>query len=156
MIRRPSTWIFCSFVLLVILALRFLSWQDLTQNHAETRPEHPNPELRTRHYQHSAEALFFALQTLINDLSRWKIIEADLPSGRMSAERKTRLFRFIDDIQVHIQAIDPKHATLDIRSASRLGKGDFGQNARNIQILFKGLEAELSARASPESSPERE
>jgi len=129
---------------LVLLGLRLFSWQDLTQNHAETRPDHPNPALRTGHYPHSAEALFFALQNLINNLPRWQIVEADLPAGKIRAERTSRLFRFTDDIEIEIKQTGPGHARLDVRSASRVGKGDFGQNARNIQFLLEALAHRLS------------
>lgn len=53
--------------------------------------------------------------------------------------RRTRLFRFTDDLLVLIEPT-ADGVTLLVRSASRLGKRDFGQNARNIAELRKALQ----------------
>ncbi len=134
------------FLVIVIAALLFVSWQDLTQNHAETGLDHPNPALRTRHYRLSAETLFITLRTLLKDFPRWQILDADRRTGTIMAKRKTDLFRFVDDIQISMKEINQNHVTLNIRSASRVGKGDFGQNARNIQELLKRLDTKVASK----------
>ena len=57
----------------------------------------------------------------------------------MRAVRKTRLFRFRDDVTARVYP-DPDGARLDITSASRLGKGDLGQNPRNIEELLRAVD----------------
>lgn len=58
--------------------------------------------------------------------------------------RRTRIFRFVDDIHVVAEAT-PEGTRLLLRSASRVGKDDLGQNARNLQELITALEAKARA-----------
>lgn len=133
-------------LVLVLAAVPRINWQNLTHNRAETRPDHPNPALRTRHYHLSAETFLITFETLLNDLPRWRMLDVNQRTGNMIAQRKTPLFRFVDDIQISIRETDQSHLTLNIRSASRVGKGDFGQNARNIQELLKRLDEEMASK----------
>lgn len=54
--------------------------------------------------------------------------------------RRTRLFRFVDDITALAEA-DGSGTRLLLRSASRVGKSDLGQNARNLQELRRAFDA---------------
>lgn len=58
--------------------------------------------------------------------------------------RRTRLFRFVDDVHV-IAEPTPNGTRLLLRSASRVGKDDLGQNARNLQELIAALDARARA-----------
>jgi uncharacterized protein (DUF1499 family) len=76
----------------------------------------------------------------------WAIGAADKASGVITAVATTRLLRFKDDVTVRVRA-DGAGARIDVRSKSRLGRGDLGTNARRIR---RYLEA-LRARTAPES-----
>jgi uncharacterized protein (DUF1499 family) len=61
-------------------------------------------------------------------------------------EEHSRMFRFIDDLEL-LQAEDRE---IVVRSASRLGRGDLGVNARRVERLRAALlEAGLLAPSSP-------
>jgi uncharacterized protein (DUF1499 family) len=60
----------------------------------------------------------------------------------VSAVHETRVFRFKDDVTVTIRRKGGK-TVVSVRSKSRIGEWDFGQNARNIRDLFQALDAEL-------------
>lgn len=67
----------------------------------------------------------------------WQIIEATPPGGRIGLGRieaidRTFLLRFPDDITVRIRP-RADGTRIDVRSASRLGKHDFGTNAQRIR-----------------------
>ena len=47
---------------------------------------------------------------------------------------KTRLFRFTDDVEFRL---DANARRIEVRSASRVGKGDFGANRKRIEKLRK-------------------
>ncbi len=115
----------------------------LTHNKAETRPDHPDPSLKTRTYILPAARLFTALIDVIQTLPRWKVVHQEAENGEISAERKTRLFGFIDDIKIRLTTTEPGKTTLNIKSASRVGKGDLGQNARNIREIFSALDHKI-------------
>jgi uncharacterized protein (DUF1499 family) len=55
------------------------------------------------------------------------------------AVRKTRLFRFRDDVTARVRP-DPDGAWLELTSVSRLGRGDVGQNPRNLEELPRAVD----------------
>jgi uncharacterized protein (DUF1499 family) len=59
----------------------------------------------------------------------------------MRAVRKTRLFRFADDVTAQVRP-HPDGARLELTSASRLGRGDLGQNTRNLEELLRAVDRE--------------
>ena len=65
------------------------------------------------------------------------------------AVERSRLFRFIDDLELLLA----EDRELVVRSASRLGSGDLGVNARRLERLRAALgEAGLLAPAAPPGS----
>ena len=51
-------------------------------------------------------------------------------------ECKSRIFRFIDDLELHL---NPSSGIISIRSASRVGYWDFGVNRRRVEFLRREL-----------------
>ncbi len=62
------------------------------------------------------------------------IIEATAP---------TPVFGFLDDVVVRMRVADDGSTIVDMRSASRIGAHDLGQNARRIKSFFEKLDAIL-------------
>jgi uncharacterized protein (DUF1499 family) len=54
----------------------------------------------------------------------------------------TRVFRFKDDVNVRIRREGAK-TKVSVRSKSRMGTMDFGQNARNVRELLAALDREM-------------
>jgi uncharacterized protein (DUF1499 family) len=71
----------------------------------------------------------------------WTLVDADPATGRIEANETSRWFRFTDDVVVRIAA-DGAGARIDMRSVSRLGRSDFGVNARRVRAYM----AEVTAR----------
>jgi hypothetical protein len=66
------------------------------------------------------------------------------PSGpyAFAAVWTSRLFHFKDDLSVNL--LPEKGGTkVQVKSASRVGRYDFGQNARHVRQFFEELEREL-------------
>jgi uncharacterized protein (DUF1499 family) len=91
------------------------------------RPRHAIEPLR---YEGPAAPAWAALRALVAELPRTRIVE-ERP-GRLHAEVRTRLFRFVDDL--HLQLDEPA-GVIHVRSASRLGRSDFGVNRRRVEAL---------------------
>ncbi|MBI4765258.1 MAG: DUF1499 domain-containing protein [Deltaproteobacteria bacterium] len=72
----------------------------------------------------------------------WEIVAADPTGGRIEATDTTFWFRFKDDIVIRIKLADGG-SRLDIRSVSRVGKGDLGTNARRIRKFIRALKKEI-------------
>ncbi|MEM8827266.1 MAG: DUF1499 domain-containing protein [Pseudomonadota bacterium] len=70
----------------------------------------------------------------------WKVRVTDAALGRVEAVATTNILRFRDDIAIRIRA-DGDGSRIDMRSRSRLGKSDFGTNARRIHAFLKAVAA---------------
>ncbi len=119
------------------LALWVGGCAGLTTNHAQTSPSHSDPTLRTRDIPRAYDAVFDAALDVARTLPRWKIVGEARAEGLIQAERHTRLFKFVDDVRIQITQTDDWKVTLNLSSQSRVGKGDFGQNARNIREFLR-------------------
>jgi uncharacterized protein (DUF1499 family) len=79
-----------------------------------------------------------SLKRAARTLPRW---DARDDSGQVLwLTRRTRIFRFVDDITALAEA-EGSGTRLLLRSASRVGKSDLGQNARNLQELRRAFDA---------------
>jgi uncharacterized protein (DUF1499 family) len=78
------------------------------------------------------------LETVISRLPRWQVKSADAAAGRLLATRRTRLWRFVDEVTIRLEAT-PHGCRVHADSRSRVGKADFGQNRRNLLQLLKAL-----------------
>ena len=58
--------------------------------------------------------------------------------GYLYAEYRTKLMRFVDDLEL---LHDPQAGVLHVRSASRLGRRDFGVNRARVESLRRRIEA---------------
>jgi uncharacterized protein (DUF1499 family) len=69
----------------------------------------------------------------------WQITYSNPESGSLEATETSRIFRFVDDISVRLRADGPSATVVDVRSKSRVGRGDMGANARRIEAFRKKL-----------------
>ena len=63
----------------------------------------------------------------------WEIVARDPAAGRIEAVDTTFWFGFRDDVMVRIAAAPGGGSRVDVRSKSRVGRGDAGTNARRIR-----------------------
>lgn len=68
----------------------------------------------------------------------WAIVSADGDAGRIEATDTTMFFGFKDDIVVRLTPVGSR-TIVDVRSISRIGRGDTGTNARRVQEYLKRL-----------------
>ncbi len=68
----------------------------------------------------------------------WEIAAASAVNGRIEATDTTRIMGFKDDVVIRVQAAGNK-TQVDMRSASRVGKGDLGMNAERIRLFLSDL-----------------
>jgi uncharacterized protein (DUF1499 family) len=109
----------------------------LTRNWADT--DEPGDAAVTPLELHlpPAEALQH-VAAVIRRLPRWQVEASDAGNGTLHATRRTRLWRFVDDVRLRLETA-PGRVRVHARSQSRLGKGDLGQNRRNLLELFAAL-----------------
>jgi uncharacterized protein (DUF1499 family) len=68
----------------------------------------------------------------------WQIVAAAPDEGRIEATDTTIWFGFKDDIVVRVTPTE-SGSRIDVRSVSRLGKGDLGKNATRIRAYLRRL-----------------
>ena len=75
-----------------------------------------------------------AVRKAVESLPRTRVISTD--SHYLYAEFRSKLLRFVDDVEFHFDG-----KVIHARSASRLGRRDFGVNRARIEKLRRLLEA---------------
>jgi len=103
------------------------------------------PDLRTYVLDRSVEETFDLIQEVVRKL-RWRVLLSSPPTGRaarsgtLEATDQTLLVGFTDDIAVRVEG-GPDRTRVDVRSASRYGIHDFGQNAARVRRFLTELQA---------------
>lgn len=118
-------------------------------NEVETGETPEYPDIQPQYYSSAPDKVFREIRAGIEEMSRWKVVDASREDLTLKATRKTLIFRFVDDITVWIEPATDNVTRVDVRSASRLGEGDFGQNARNIRALFAELDRRIGSQRIP-------
>ena len=132
--------------ILLVIALQVDDWsRDLTTNRAATSIDSSDPTLRPVELPASVDQVKEVIHRFAERNDAWTI---DAVATAAAAEtslclvRTTRWLGFADDVQVLLQSTE-RGTRVDIASQSRVGKGDLGQNPRNIRELLRVLRAEL-------------
>ena len=96
------------------------------------------PELITRSFPLNTEQL---RQKVIEAFARldWELVESG--DTVLHAVVTTKLLKFKDDVYVSIDASSPDESLLQVRSVSRVGRGDLGTNIRHILNLYSAVDA---------------
>ncbi len=120
-------------------------WRGVTRNRAETAEDLLDSRLRRRIYSIPFEDVWQAALGLAGHRRGWRVLEADDLEGIIRAEART-LLRFVDDVVVRVGLDANAQTRVDMASASRKGKADFGKNARRIGNFLRALDRELARR----------
>lgn len=131
----------------VVLSIYIDDWsRDLSTNHAETTRSHPNPLMQPQTISGDRTDITTKVSNAILEIPSWGI-ESITTEGKRTiihATRTTKLFKFTDDIRVYINDVDDG-VQITATSQSRVGKGDLGQNPRNIiELMSKVRELDKS------------
>jgi uncharacterized protein (DUF1499 family) len=71
----------------------------------------------------------------------WELVAADPTAGRIEATDTTFWFGFKDDVVIRVRPTDGG-SRVDVRSLSRVGRGDAGTNAKRIRAYLDALRGE--------------
>ena len=82
------------------------------------------------HYSGDAGQAWAALRRVVDGMPRVKIISAE--PNYLYAEFTSKLMGFVDDTEFYL---DEKAGVIQVRSASRLGRGDHGVNRERIETI---------------------
>jgi uncharacterized protein (DUF1499 family) len=105
------------------------------------------PDLQDRVYAVLPDRALAAVETAVRSLPRWSVTDLDPAASTLRAEVRTAVGGFTDDVTVQIRpdghAPNARRTRVTIRSRSRVGRADLGENARHIRALQRAMDARL-------------
>ena len=131
----------------VAAGLQVDDWsRDLSTNTATTRADHPDETLRPLSESHTRPEIVAAVKAVVSAKPLWDLRgEEDTDTTTtLLLTRTTALFKFVDDVRVRVED-KGDHRLVNVGSESRVGKGDLGQNPRNIRELLAATREELGS-----------
>lgn len=127
--------------------------RDLTTNFAQTDPL--STDLRPIELPLPPDRAATLVRQAAESLRGWQVADAaprDLGGGAIEWHfvRTTLLMRYKDDVHARIEpSASGESVTVHLRSRSRIGKGDLGQNPRNLRELLGAIERSLRTSEGP-------
>jgi uncharacterized protein (DUF1499 family) len=133
------------FAILTILTVgAFVSlatWPPINDVETGITPEYP--ALQPRAYRFTSDRVLSAAEESVDALERFTVVSLNEESRLVVATADTRSGRFTDDVTIRVEANGDGGAIVFIRSRSRVGRGDFGQNSRNIEAIQQEMDHNL-------------
>ncbi|MDZ7918551.1 DUF1499 domain-containing protein [Rhodoferax sp.] len=102
-------------------------------------PDHPQAQyaaIAPLAYQGDAKAAMAKLVDVVQSLPGTVIVSQS--DGYVYAQSTTKLLRFTDDVEFWL---DTSNQVIQVRSASRIGRKDFGVNRQRIEVIRAQLNA---------------
>jgi uncharacterized protein (DUF1499 family) len=115
-----------------LIALRLVAaaiWPTINDVATGATPEYA--DLQPQRFEKPADRVFAAALATAREMD-FEIAAQSPEKGEIQAVATTRVFRFKDDVTITLGR-DGKVVTVNVRSRSRIGKGDLGANARRIR-----------------------
>lgn len=116
-----------------------LIWPRINDVKTGATPEYA--DLQPQRFNQPMEKVFAAAQE-VSQTQGWEIRETKPEQGIIEAVATTRLFKFKDDVTITVSN-EGSSTVVNVRSKSRIGKGDMGANARRIRTFQAELAKKL-------------
>lgn len=101
------------------------------------------PDLQPLYASQPASVVFAAARDTVTDKG-WTLVDANEGEGRIEATAETGWVRFKDDVVIRVRA-ENGQTIVDVRSKSRVGRGDMGVNARRVRDYIGSLQKRLAS-----------
>lgn len=136
--------VFVALVLLVLLTLVDDWRRDFTTNHATTVEDAADEALRPVRTRLAPSAARAAVEQAAARLPEWELHgeSDDGPAMELHFVRTSWLMRFKDGVIVKISQ-EHGETVIEAESKSRVGRGDLGQNPRNLKELLRAVRLQL-------------
>ena len=139
---RTRLWRRLGFVVLALVAARIVAafiWPTINDVKTGATPQYA--DLQPQRFTQSHDRVFDAALASAHALG-WEVTGNERTRGEIQAVATTPLWRFKDDVTVTVGR-DGEAAVVNVRSHSRIGKGDLGANARRIRRFQADLASRL-------------
>lgn len=116
------------------------SWNSVSSQ-AARHPHTDYHEIAPLRYQGDGHAALAHLATIVAAMPGAAIVTST--PGYLYAEFQTPLLKFVDDVEF---LLDEPASVIQMRSASRLGRKDFGANRKRLEAVRQRFESPTQAR----------
>jgi uncharacterized protein (DUF1499 family) len=113
-------------------------------NVVETGKTRAYPDVLPQYFSADPKRVFDECVAAIESFDNWAVTSKQSDAGVLKAKRTTRL-GFVDELTITVSAETEFVTRISALSRSTVGKGDLGQNARNIRELQAELDSRLGA-----------
>lgn len=128
----------------LVVALGLMTaWPPI--NHVVAGQTAEYPDVQPVAWSQSQARVFNAVREVVDESAEWTEVSASADSGIVEFEALSRTRWFIDDVTVRVEANGEGGSIVFAESQSRLGRSDFGQNARTLRRLYARLEQNLGS-----------
>ncbi|MEM1349268.1 MAG: DUF1499 domain-containing protein, partial [Myxococcota bacterium] len=102
-------------------------------NAVETGVTAEYPELQPLYFTADPARVFDEVQASVAAIGSFSLVEADPSERSLTATATAPVLGFIFDVTVRVEPVTEFVTRVHVRSQSRVGRGDLGQNARNVE-----------------------
>lgn len=99
------------------------------------------PDIKTVHSPMDPGAAFERCLAIAESLG-WEVYAREPAEGRIEAVDTTIWFGFKDDIAIRVRPTPSGSSLIDLRSASRVGVGDLGVNAKRVRQFVRAFNSQ--------------
>ena len=137
-------------LILGLLGIFILARVFYPDNIAETSIDGGSKGLKTRMYEQDTKKVVNVIKEVLSTMSTygssWKIVSEteETHSSTATFAVEIPVVVFIDDMEIQIGKSENGKTKVDVKSKSRVGQSDFGENARHIRKLLNALDKRLA------------
>jgi len=113
--------------------------ENSVTSQAALYPDHPQrkyADIAPLPVKGEGPAALAKIKAIVEGMEGAKVIKSE--PGYLYAQFTTRLMKYVDDVEFWY---DPSAKVIQVRSASRVGRGDLGVNRKRIEAVRAALEA---------------
>jgi hypothetical protein len=131
-------------LLILVVAVVGLAFAFPRINDVETGKSAPYPNLKPRTYDAPPERVYSAAREAAGAADGWTVTGYGFGPGSWSIQTLRTLSPISFRFEVHAKITrQGRQALVSVRSRSKWGQWDLGQNARNIEEFYRLLDARL-------------
>jgi len=112
--------------------------ENSVTSQAALYPDHPQrkyADIAPLPVKGEGRATLAKIKTIVEGMEGAKVIKSE--PGYLYAQFTTKLMKYVDDVEFWF---DPKANAIQVRSASRVGRGDMGVNRKRIEAVRAALD----------------
>ena len=140
---RPSRWPRSSVNSRTFRCSKRLWFSSMTENSVTSQaalyPDHPQrkyADIAPLRLKGDGPATLARIKAIVESMDGAKVVKSE--PDYLYAQFTTRLMKYVDDVEFWY---DPAAKVIQVRSASRVGRGDLGVNRKRIEAVRAALEA---------------